>query len=250
MYYTEITALTRPKTKCKCGRSHKYKSEDPSSRNFCGENSKCPCALANTPCIACQCFNCDNKPTVDSGISCKCGFRRWIRKRTVHGQIDVSCLNKERATCVCAKAGLDCNQNCICQNCGNGKPKEEALVEENQEDTPQKRARKGIKRRSWGSDLKSSVSESEEKTNSEWSEQEVICLMVCREVLEACNVEQNVNNISQVYRYIAGSKNNKDLGLSIRSKEDSDIQAKLLFLHSIKPARLFIATTEPNAQPE
>ena len=74
--------------------------------------------------------------------------------------------------------------------------------------------------------------------------------MVCREVLEACNVEQNVNNISQVYRYIAGSKNNKDLGLSIRSKEDDDIHAKLLFLHSIKPAaKLLIATTDTTSAP-
>lgn len=150
---------------------------------------------------------------------------------------------------MCAKAGLECSQNCICQNCGNGKPKDESPAEESPEDTPQKRARKGIKRRSWGTDLKSSVNEPE-NTNTEWSEQEVICLMVCREVLEACNVEQNVNNISQVYRYIAGSRNNKDLGLSIRSKEDSDIHAKLLFLHSIKPARLFIATAEPIAQVE
>jgi hypothetical protein len=67
--------------------------------------------------------------------------------------------------------------------------------------------------------------------------------MVCREVLEACNVEQNVHNISQVYRYIAGSKSNKDLGLCIGTKEDSDILSKLMFLQSVKPVGQMVTTT-------
>lgn len=183
-------------------------------------DGRCPCVLDKLPCVYCQCYNCLNKPPPGTPLSCKCNASR---KR---GAKD-ACLNKDRSSCCCARAGLPCTLNCYCYNCCNGKPEEEQEQTKNEGETPRKRARKGFKN-------KSHVVKTERDEPSypqEWTEQELICLMVCREVLAACNIEQNVHNIGQVFSYIANSKNNVNLGLSISEKNDQAIQDKLQFLH-------------------
>ncbi|KXJ12651.1 uncharacterized protein LOC110241820 [Exaiptasia diaphana] len=214
----EIQVPNPGQNKCRCGRRKKYSNE--SSTISCDpKDTRCPCVLAKLPCVYCQCFNCQNKPVSGTPLSCRCNTSRKRNDKS-------ACLNKERASCCCAKAGLPCTTKCYCNGCGNGKPEE---TQENVVDgeTPRKK-RKGYK-------LKPALvkGDSEEVTrNSEWTEQELICLMVCKEVLDACNVEQNVHNVSQVYSYIAKSKNNADLGLSISVKDQGEIQNKLQFLRT------------------
>lgn len=215
----EIQVPDPSQNKCRCGRQKKYRND--SSKISCDpKDTRCPCVLANLPCVYCNCFNCQNKPVEGTPLSCKCNASRKRNDKS-------ACLNKERASCCCAKAGFSCTTNCFCYSCGNGKPEEKQEESVIEGETPRKK-RKGYK---LNSALVKKDSE-EVTTNSEWSEQELICLMVCKEVLVACNVEQNVHNISQVYSYIAKSKNNADLGLSISVKDQVEIQNKLQFLQT------------------
>jgi len=205
--------------KCRCGKISKSKNE--TDRMYCDPtNGRCPCVLDNLPCVYCQCYNCLNKPPPGTPLSCKCNTSK---KRGAND----ACLNKDRSNCCCARAGLPCTSNCFCYNCGNGKPVEEQEEQKSEGETPCKRPRKGFKNKQ-----ALVKKESDEPAQPKgWTEQEIICLMVCREVLAACNIEQNLHNIGQVFSYIAKSKNNANLGLSISERNDQEIQEKLLFLH-------------------
>lgn len=222
--FTEIQAPDPSRYKCRCGKQSKYKNE--TSKTFCDPNdNRCPCAADNLPCVFCQCYNCQNKPVAGTPLSCKCNSSR-------KESVKEACKNKVRASCCCAKAGLACTSNCFCYNCCNGKPQEEQPEHISEGESPRKRIRKGFKLKSGG--IKDESNDA--LPTQEWTEQELICLMVCKEVLAACNVEQNVHNISQVFSYIAKSKNNSDLGLWISAKKEVEIQDRLLqFLHVQNP---------------
>ncbi|XP_032240268.2 uncharacterized protein LOC5514795 isoform X2 [Nematostella vectensis] len=219
--------------KCNCGKNAGSNSP------VCavGELSHCPCAKAGLKCLPfCRCSKllCSNKAQAED-VSCSCGITSGSKKDFV-----ACSKTATRGRCPCIKAGFPCTSKCACGSCGNDKPVDETVEEPEEPADPSAAspARKRRKRSSfalgaWGGKTDTALkSENSVPGSDSWTDLEVICIMVCREVLEGCKVEASVHNISQIYRYLASSPNLETLGLKITTKDDTQILAKLLTLQA------------------
>lgn len=131
-----------------------------------------------------------------------------------------------KSKCPCLGARVGCRACCNCYNCNNKfneKPKENPPALD--PSVPKKRRRStplAFKRAKATETVPGSSS-----VTIAWTELEVICLLVCQEVLQTCGLEQTVAAIGNLYRFVSGAKLVKELCLGIGAKLNAQIAEKL-----------------------
>ena len=221
----EEEPVTKPIVRCSCG---KNAGRNPSVK-YCTE-SKCACIKADLGCArGCRCRNCGNtKKSVQRFThkmpekGCACGSN----KKGDPSYLGCSDGGLRKSKCPCLGAGIGCRDSCNCYNCNNKfneKPKTNPLPHDPSVPKKRRRTSSVAFKRAKGAE---SVPGSSAVTMA-WTELEVICLLVCQEVLQTCGVEQTIAIIGNFYRYVSGAKLVKELCLGIGAKLNSQIVEKL-----------------------
>jgi len=156
---------------------------------------------------------------------CRCGSGRPKTKN----ENSLSCKDGIRKTkCPCVAGGNGCTSNCRCLNCGNifktgGIPASPVI--------PRKRRREAILnyKRQKGSDWM--INEGATLSAGPWELMEILCVLVCREMLLRSHLPTVSCNFAQLYTFIADSTESNSMSLGIKRKTTSQVAAKIKHLN-------------------
>mgnify|MGYP001794280371 CR=1 FL=1 len=131
-----------------------------------------------------------------------------------------------KSKCPCLGAGIGCRDNCNCYNCNNKFNTNPKINPPTPDPAVPKKRRRSTPVAFKRAKATENISGSSAVTIA-WTELEVICLLVCQEVLQTCGVEQTVVSIGNLYRFVSGAKLVKELYLGIGAKLNTQIAEKL-----------------------
>lgn len=218
-------------TRCSCGKNRRH-TDVPEA---CVSN-RCPCYKLERPCSRkCRCYNCKNKnDSKPNGINnkitnkgCKCGL---AKKNKASDASNKSCRDGVRKSrCPCVASATGCSELCRCVNCGNIF---QARVATESTSNPRKRQRQLVSpyKRKTGRSFMSA--ENVQVESGPWRNLEMLCLMVCREVLFGHGVCVNARNLQMLFNFVAQSDSVKDMSLLIDYKSIAQVAAKIAHLEA------------------
>ena len=199
-------------------------------------SNRCPCYKLERSCSRkCRCYNCKNKnDSKPNGIKKnkkskghRCGIAKKCKGSDASNK---SCQDSVRKSgCQWVASGTGCSELCRCVNCGNIF---QARIAIESTSNPRKRRRQLVSpyKRKTGSTFMSA--ENVPVKSGPWRSLEMLCLMVCREVLFRHGVCVNTRNLQILFIFVAQSDSVKDMPLLIDYKSTAQVAAKIAHLEA------------------